>query len=63
MSRIITVASLQGLSVEQLRGLHHKVQQELVQSEPGSPQRREALAKLELISQAIACAYISRPGF
>ena len=63
MSRIITAASLQGLSVEQLRGLHRKVQQELAQSQPGSQGRREALAKLELIGQAIARAYISRPGF
>lgn len=54
MSRIITQASLQGRSLAELQALHRLAQQELVQSEAGSQARRDALARLEALSLAIA---------
>ena len=54
MTRIITPADLQGRSLADLQALYRTVQQELVQSEPGSQARREALAAIEALSLAIA---------
>lgn len=62
MSQLINITSLKGLSIPQLRRLHSKAQQELVQSLAGSAQRRESLAKLELISQALALSYRYQPN-
>lgn len=63
MSRIITAASLRHLSIPQLRALYAEVQRELTQSPSGSPERREALTSLQLISQALQHRYTMRPGF
>jgi hypothetical protein len=54
MTRIITPSDLQGRSLADLQALRRIVQQELVQSEPGSQARRDALASLEALSFAIA---------
>ena len=63
MSGIFTKAALQGRSLQQLQALHHGAHQELVQTEYGSQDRREALAKIETISLAIAQQRIRGPGF
>ena len=62
MSRMITAASLQNMSISQLRALHAHVQRELVQTAKCSNERREALSALSLISQALRHRYM-RPGF
>jgi hypothetical protein len=54
MTRIITPADLQGLSLGDLQALEFSVQQELAESEPGSQARRNAIASLEALSVAIA---------
>ena len=54
MTTIITPAALQGRSLTELQALLRTVQSELVQSEPGSQARREALASLEALSLEIA---------
>ena len=54
MSKIYTIAALQGLSLPELRALLASVQEELGRSEPGSEARREALANLNTVSLAIA---------
>ena len=63
MSRTVTAASLRNLSTLQLRSLYAEMQLSLTQTEAGSPQRREALASLQLISQALQLRYTMRPGF
>ncbi len=65
MSRITTAAALQGRTLTQLQALYQSMQQELVCSEAGSPERREALASLEALSLAIAQRRIGMagPGF
>jgi hypothetical protein len=54
MTRIITPADLQGRSLTELQALFRSAQHALVQSEAGSPERREALASLDALSLAIA---------
>ena len=54
MSRIITPSELHRLGSEELRSLFHKVSRELVQTQTGTPERREALASLENIQRALA---------
>ncbi len=53
MCRIITETELQSLKIEELRSLFNKVSQELCCSEPGSSERRRALASLETIQRSI----------
>ena len=54
MTTIITPAALQGRSLTELQALLRTVQRELVQSEPGSQARRDAIATIEALSLAIA---------
>jgi len=54
MTRIIAPADLQGRSLTELQAPYRAVQQELVQSEPGSQARRDAIASLEALGLAIA---------
>jgi len=63
MSSIITAAALQGRTLTQLQALYQSMQQELVRSEAGSPERREALANLEALSLATAQRRMAGPGF
>lgn len=63
MTRIITQADLQGCSLTELQALYRSVQHELVQSEPGSHARRQALASLETLSLAMAQRHLRGPGF
>ena len=53
MSKLFTTAELSGLTLYQLQAIYRTVHQELVQSQPGSDTRRNALASLENISRAI----------
>lgn len=57
MSGIFTQAALQGRSLPELRALFHEAQQELVRSEAGSQERRDALANIDTISRAVAQRY------
>jgi len=50
MSKLITAWELQQHRDTELCALFHKVSQELVQSEPGTYQRRNALASIENIT-------------
>ena len=61
MSKIFTQAALQGRSLFELRALFARAQQELVKSDHGSQERRDALANLETISLAIARRTASGP--
>lgn len=61
MTRIITPADLQGRTLNELQALYRAVQQELVQSEPGSAARSNALSSLEAISVAMAQRYSLSP--
>lgn len=54
MSRIITPADLHGRSLAELQALYRAVHDELAHSEPGSHERRIALASLEVLTRAIA---------
>lgn len=54
MTKLFTQAALQGHSVSELRALFAAVQQELVRSDAGSPERSAALRNLETIGLAIA---------
>lgn len=62
MTRIITSEGLQGRSLPELQALFREAQQELVQSEPGSQARRDALASLEALSLAMAQRRMREPG-
>lgn len=62
MRKVFTQAALAGRSVTELRALFTAVQQELVRSEAGSQERRDALASLDNISRAIAHR-MRGPGF
>jgi uncharacterized small protein (DUF1192 family) len=62
MRKVFTQAALAGRSVTELRSLFAAVQQELVRSEAGSQERRDALASLDNISRVIAHRMRS-PGF
>jgi hypothetical protein len=57
MSRIFTQAALQGRSLPELRALFAQAHQELVHSEAGSHERRDALANIDTISRALAQRY------
>lgn len=66
MSRIITTAELEDRTTEELKTAFHKAQQDLAKSEPGSPERRNALASLENISRTMRGRPMpkpNRPGF
>lgn len=54
MSGIKRPEDLQGKSLPELSALFRKAQQELVQSDENSEQRREALVSLDNISRAMA---------
>jgi hypothetical protein len=56
MRRVITPQELGSRPESELRALFHKAQQELVQSETGTPDRRIALANVEAIGRALACS-------
>lgn len=53
MSKVINPSDLQGRSLPELRALFREAQQELVQSDRGSQERRAALANVEAISLAM----------
>ena len=61
MTTIITPEVLQGRSLAELQALYHQLQQELVRSERGSAERRNALAGIEALSLAIAQKRIAGP--
>lgn len=54
MSATFNRAALLGLSLNELQALYQRQQQELIRSERGSQQRRDALANLEALSLAMA---------
>ncbi len=54
---LITSYELASKSVSELRGLYRKVFNALVQSAPGSAERRNALASLENISRELNRRY------
>ena len=54
MVRIIKQSELAPLGIKELRALFNKVSQELIRTEPGSPERRSALASLENIQRTLA---------
>ncbi len=56
MSKLITANELAGKSIPELRAVYRAAHDDLVRSEPGSPERRNALASLENISRALAAA-------
>ena len=62
MSKLFTASALSGLSLEALRALHQRIYVDLVRSEPGSPERRDALASLENIQCAICSRLSNSPG-
>jgi len=53
MSSLITAWELQNRTEKELCALFRKVSQEAAQSEPGSPERRNAIASLENINRAL----------
>ena len=53
MCRIITASELNNKTSNELSALFYKVSQAVAKSEPGSPERRNALASLENISRAM----------
>ena len=70
MCRIITASELQNKTDIELSALFRKVSQQVTKSEPGTPERRNALASLENIQRVINTRYISHysykpkpPGF
>ncbi len=60
MTTLITTNELGRLSLKQLQGLYRKVFQELIQSKPGSPERRNALASLENIQRELNLRFASQ---
>lgn len=62
MRKIITVQELQHLNISALRSLYQAIQIELTQSPAGSPEPRNALTSLEIISRAIANRSRLTPG-
>ncbi|MCR8725813.1 hypothetical protein [Frigidibacter sp. ROC022] len=54
MSKIFTAAALDGRSIPELRALFRKAHEEMVASEAGSVDRRNAIASIENIGRAIA---------
>ncbi len=66
MKKVITTMELQQQTGSELSALFRKVSQDLVQSEPGSPERRNTLASLENINRAIntrQTLQLKPPGF
>ena len=57
MSAIFTQAALQGRTLPELRALFNQAQRVLTVSQPGSQERREALANLDTLSRVIAQRY------
>ncbi len=54
MKHVFTKAALQRRSISELRALFASVQHDLVLSDAGSNERRQALASLDTISREIA---------
>ena len=67
MCRFITQSELQHLSDDQLRALFNEVSRELTRTEPGTKERRAALASLDNIQRAmaqrLASPRLKPPGF
>ncbi len=53
MSRLITIADLQGRSLGELQLMQHQVQCALAQTPPGSEAHRHAVADLDAIRRMI----------
>ncbi len=53
MSSLITAWELQNRTEKELCALFRKVSQEAAQSDPGTPERRNAVASLENINRAL----------
>ncbi len=64
MSRLITTAELQRLTLAELHALRRAVEDELLRSNPDTATRRNALASLENIERAIGIhnRYRARPS-
>ncbi len=56
MSKLITANELAGKPITELSALYRAAHDDLVRTAPGSHERRMALANLENISRAMACA-------
>lgn len=61
MSRLITAAELATKSVPELQSIYRTTFNDLARSEIGSIERRNALANLENISNALAHATVCSP--
>ncbi len=61
MSKIFTAAALDQCSLPELRRLFRQAQEELIASDGGTPERRNAIASTENISRAIAKRTASTP--
>lgn len=57
MTGLFTTADLRTYSLDQLYGLYRRFELDLIESVPGSPERRIALANLENVSRAICLRY------
>ena len=57
MTHFITNHELARLSLHELQGLYRKVFNDLVQSQPGTPERRNALASLDNIQRELNRRY------
>ncbi|PIR00605.1 MAG: hypothetical protein COV66_05470 [Nitrospinae bacterium CG11_big_fil_rev_8_21_14_0_20_45_15] len=57
MTKLITNRELAGLTLRELQGLFRRIFNELAQSDPGTPQRRNSLASLENIQREINRRY------
>ena len=57
MTHLITNHELGRLSLAELQGFYRKVFNQLAQSQPGSPERRNALASLENIQRELNRRY------
>ena len=62
MCRIITASELNNKTSNELSALFYKVSQQVAKSEPGSPERSNALASLENISRAM-CTRHTEPRY
>lgn len=58
MSKLITAYELACKTIPELRALYRAAHDDLVRSEPGSPERRLVLANLENISRALALVFV-----
>ena len=57
MTKLITNHELGRLSLTELQGLYRRIFNQLAQSQPGSPERRNALASLENIQRELNRRY------